>query len=272
MTKLSTQNPIHLVQITDTHLYSGLADTLLKMNTQDSLNQVIDLVNTKESIIDLILATGDIAQDASAAAYNNFSKSISKLDAPYRWIPGNHDNIAVMELIPAANDANERVITINNWLILMLDTSILGQVHGRLADKELQLIDKTLSAAQNDAEIEHCLVSLHHNPVSGSAVWMQDIGLENSEEFFVRVTQCDKVRAIVYGHIHQELDFMHGQHRCFCTPSTCIQFKPNVNNFALDQINPGYRNFKLFEDGRIESKVYRVTGSNFEVDYSSSGY
>ena len=272
MTNLSTQSPIHLVQITDTHLYSGSAATLLKMNTQDSLNHVIDLVKIKESTIDLILATGDIAQDASFDAYNNFSKAISELGAPYRWIPGNHDNIAMMELISAVTDACERVITINNWQILMLDTSILGQVHGRLADKELQLIDTTLTAAQNDAEVEHCLVCLHHNPISGGAVWMHDIGLENGEEFSDRLARFDKVRAIVYGHIHQELDFMHDQHRCFCTPSTCLQFKPNAIDFTLDNVNPGYRNFKLFEDGRIESEVYRVTGSDFEADYSSLGY
>jgi len=77
---------------------------------------------------------------------------------------------------------------------------------------------------------------------------------------------------VVYGHIHQELDFMHNGIRCFCTPSTCIQFKPNVAEFALDRLNPGYRTFRLYSDGRIESEVIRVTGVEFEADYTSVGY
>ena len=272
MTTLTTQNPIKLVQITDTHLYGSSSGTLLKMNTQDSMDHVVKILKENEQEIDLILATGDIAQDASIDTYKNFISTMEGLNAPFRWIPGNHDSAAVMKDVAMGKDADEKSVRINNWQLAFLDTSVAGQVHGKLSQAEIDFLNDTLSAAEADDAIQHCLVCLHHNPVKGNAGWMKDIGLQNRVQFFDTVKQYSKIKCIVYGHIHQELDFEHEGIRCLCTPSTCIQFKPNVTNFALDKVNPGYRSIKLHEDGSIDTEVIRVTGYTFEADFSSGGY
>ena len=101
---------------------------------------------------------------------------------------------------------------------------------------------------------------------------MKDIGLRNDREFLELLGKYEMVRSVVYGHIHQELDFMFNNIRLFCTPSTCIQFKQEVIDFALDIVNPGYRRLQLFPDGRIEAKVIRVEGHTFKADFSSAGY
>lgn len=272
MTSLITQNPIKITQITDTHLYGTPSGTLLKMNTNDTLGHVLELVKEHEEKIDLVLATGDIAQDASDKAYTNFIDIIASLDAPFRWIPGNHDNATVMNRIAEGTDASEKTAQLNNWLIVMLDSSILGQVHGKLAKSELNFLTSVLRAAEKDDSIEHCLITMHHNPVPGNSAWMKDIGLENGEKFFDALKISKKVKCVLYGHIHQELDFEHEGVRCMCTPSTCIQFKPHVTSFSLDRVNPGYRSLQLFADGTVESKVRRVSGETFEADYNSPGY
>lgn len=272
MTALKTDNPIQLVQITDTHLYGNATGTLLKMNTHHSFEHVLQIVKDHEKSIDLILATGDIAQDATPEAYEIFSSNIADLGAPFRWIPGNHDSAAIMSEAANGNGANEKTIRINNWQILMLDTSVEGQVHGRLAKQELDFLEESLAEVDSDDGVANVMVCLHHNPVQGNAGWMKDIGLHNKDQFWKILKPSQKVRCVVYGHVHQELDFIHEGIRCLCTPSTCIQFKPNVVNFALDQVNPGYRTFQLHDDGSIESKVYRVEGKEFEVDMTSAGY
>ena len=71
MNSLTKSFPIQIIQLTDTHLYGVPHGTLLKMNTQDSLQHVIDMASANEERVDLILATGDIAQDASVPAYQN---------------------------------------------------------------------------------------------------------------------------------------------------------------------------------------------------------
>ena len=82
MTSLITQNPIKITQITDTHLYGKPSGTLLKMNTSETLGHVLELVMANENEIDLVLATGDIAQDASDEAYANFLEIIASLNSP----------------------------------------------------------------------------------------------------------------------------------------------------------------------------------------------
>ena len=61
MTSLITQNSIKISQITYTHLYSMPSGTLLKMNTNETLGHVLELVKANENEIDLVLAAGDIA-------------------------------------------------------------------------------------------------------------------------------------------------------------------------------------------------------------------
>ncbi len=272
MKAMTKQFPINIVQITDTHLYGVPHGTLLKMNTKNSLSKVIQVMQGKEKKINLILATGDIAQDASQTAYENFIKTINKLKIPFRWIPGNHDNVQTMREVAAGTPINDKSVVINNWQILLLDSSIKNQVHGKLAPAELDFLEKNLQLMQESNEIEHGIVCLHHNPVPGTARWMRDIGLENGPKFFQIIAKYPKVKCVIYAHIHQELDFIHAGVRCFCTPSTCIQFKPNVTGVELDRLNPGYRSLQLYADGRIESAVVRVEGETFDADYSSAGY
>jgi 3',5'-cyclic-AMP phosphodiesterase len=269
---MTKKNPINIVQITDTHLYGTPEGTLLKMNTKHSLDRVIEVMSSNEKNIDLILATGDIAQDASQTAYERFISRISELNIPFHWIPGNHDDVTTMQKVAAGTNISQKVVSIKNWRFILLDSSIRGQVHGRIAPSELEFLEASLKDMQNADDIDHCIVCLHHNPVPGTAGWMRDIGLENGPQFFETIGNYPKVKSVIYAHIHQELDFQHKGVRCFCSPSTCIQFKPNVTGFELDRLNPGYRSFSLYKDGRIDTKVVRVTGETFDVDFSSAGY
>ena len=52
---------------------------------------VLEKVQREQTHIDLILATGDIAQDASEAAYTRFQQHLAQFDAPNYWLQGNHD-------------------------------------------------------------------------------------------------------------------------------------------------------------------------------------
>jgi Icc protein len=272
MTRETAGAPVRVVQITDTHLFRDPRAALLKLNTQDSFEKVVELMAAKEAGIDVILATGDIAQDASVEAYLRFGKAMQSFQAPFYWIPGNHDRRRVMESLEQHQDAFTNLVSLSNWQVILLDSSVVGEVHGHLSDRELIHLEESLQAAQDNPQIEHCLVCLHHNPVPGSAEWMEGIGLHNDAAFLAVIDRFKIVRAVIYGHIHQELDFMRNDVRYFCTPSTCIQFKAEVTEFALDDVNPAYRWLHLHDDGHIESAIERVTAYKFEVDHTSTGY
>ncbi len=260
-----------IVHITDTHLFRDRDECLLAFKTQESFEAVLDCIAEREAHFDLVLATGDIAQDGSVEAYQRFGRTLERFAVPFYWIPGNHDKPDVMYGVDEFPRAFDKRILAGNWQILMLDTCVPGEVHGWLEDEELAFLDEQLSRIDADPEVEHTLVCLHHNPIPGTAEWMQGIGLHNAESLFAILERHDSVRAVVYGHIHQELDFVRSGIRYFCTPSTCIQFKPGVRDFALDPINPAYRWLTLRHDGSLETGVERISGFD-QVDQSSSGY
>ena len=60
---------ISLVQITDTHLCRDEGVTLLGLDTDFSLRCVIDLVKQEVPGVHAVLATGDIADNGAATAY-----------------------------------------------------------------------------------------------------------------------------------------------------------------------------------------------------------
>lgn len=270
------ERSVRVVQITDPHLYGDPGAELLKMNTQESFERVLELIAEYEPDVDLFLATGDIAQDATPAAYERFARCLQPFRVPFYWVPGNHDRRAVMAGMNDSGavyrEASRKQVVIGNWQILMLDSSVPGQVHGRLSPKELDFLDRALATAATDPDIRHTLVCLHHNPHPGTASWMEGIGLHNADELLATLAGRDSVRAVLHGHIHQSLDYEDDGIRFLCTPSTCIQFKPGVTDFTLDDEAPAYRWLELLGDGRIETGVERLPDFEVVVDHESGGY
>ena len=66
------------------------------------------------------------------------------------------------------------------------------------------------------------------------------------------------VRAIVWGHVHQSHDSRRKGVRLLATPSTCAQFLPHSDHFAIDPAPPAYRRLTLRADGTIDTEVVRV--------------
>jgi Icc protein len=268
VSSLTSADPAFLVQLSDSHLFGEAHGTLLGMNTRDSLQKVIELVRVQQSQIDLLLATGDLSQDGTLASYQQFRELTRQLGAPARWIPGNHDEPQIMAEAAVQSALLDSVVDIGNWRVTLLDSAVPGSVPGYLQDEQLQLLARSLSEAPE----RHHLVCLHHHPVSIGCAWMEPIGLRNPEAFFEVLDRFPQVRAVLWGHVHQEIDQLRNNVRLIASPSTCIQFEPGSEDFKVGEQAPGYRWLRLLPDGRLETCVERVTGFNFQVDYGSSGY
>jgi len=263
-----TSSSVLLVQLSDSHLFAEAHGKLLGMTTRDSLEAVVDLVLAEQPHIDLILATGDLSQDGSVESYQAFRESSERLNAPKRWLPGNHDELHKMAIAAQQSDFLEPVVDVGNWRITMLDSAVPGSVPGYLEDKQLQLLAQALSEAPQ----RHHLICLHHHPVPIGAAWMEPIGLRNPEALFSVLERFPHARALLWGHVHQEFDQDRDGLKLMASPSTCIQFTPNSEDFALDSLAPGYRWLRLHDDGRLETGVSRVPADLFEVDLSGAGY
>ena len=265
---LASDSSVLLVQLSDSHLFADADGKLLGMNTHDSLQRVIERVLDEQPQVDLLLASGDLSQDGTPQSYQRFRQLHEQIPAPARWFAGNHDELPAMQAACADSDLLQPVIDLGNWRIILLDTSIPGAVPGHLSAEQLEL----LSTALNEADERHVLVAFHHHPVSIGCRWMEPIGLRNPEALFAVTDRYPQVRALLWGHIHQEFDQLRNGVRLLASPSTCVQFAPGSEEFQVDQEAPGYRWLRLHADGRLETAVSRVVGIHFEVDYSIKGY
>jgi Icc protein len=58
--------------------------------------------------------------------------------------------------------------------------------------------------------------------------------------------------------VHQASDLSRNGVRFLTTPSTCFQFLPAADNFAVDTRPPGYRWLDLMADGTVATEVVWV--------------
>ncbi len=264
----SSCEPLRLLQITDPHLLADPEGTLLGVRTRETFEAVLSHVRANHEQPHAVLATGDISQDGSDEAYRYFLSQTAFFDCPVFWFNGNHDHGPAMEQIIGGTESAAKRYRSHGWQLVFLDSSVPDQVHGHLSDAELAMLDEALSEYPDD----HALICLHHHPVEVSARWMNAIGLRNHERFFEVVDRHPQVRGILWGHIHQDLDEQRDGQRLLATPSTSVQFAPDVTDFRVDDRPPGYRWLNLYPDGRIETGVERIAAGDFGLELDSSGY
>ncbi len=247
-----TLDPIKLIQITDPHLHAHRDAKMRGVNTSDTLGAVIKHISEGKHQPDGILATGDLVQDETRGGYLRFAKMLRPLDTPVYCIPGNHDAPNLMqELLSDAPFQYCGTASFENWELLLLDSHANNDDGGQFSDTQLQTLDSNLEACAD----KHAMVLLHHHPVDMGSHWLDGVGLRQSREFLEIMRQHPHVKSIVWGHVHQASDHVRDNIRMLSTPSTCSQFLPNSDGFALDVRPPGYRWIYLYPDGSIETEV-----------------
>ena len=266
----TTDTPVQVVQLTDTHLCQMHGGTLLGMDTDHSLQAVIDLVKRERPPLHLLLGTGDLSDGGARPAYDRLQGYFDQLSSDNYWLPGNHDNREAMQAAASRPDRLCKEIRVARWQILLLDSQVPGQVGGQLGESELALLDSALAAAQ--AQNLYTMVCLHHQPVTIGCGWLDEQMVSDADAFFAVLDRYPGVRAVVWGHVHQEIDRLRNGVRLLASPSTCVQFAAGCENFKADDQPPGYRWLELHDDGRVESAVSRVRNVHFEVELDSGGY
>lgn len=257
------------MQITDTHLFASSQGCLLGLNTEQSLQAVISEIRAHHLPADLILATGDLAHDGSPAAYERIYAHLESFNLPVYCLPGNHDEALTLQetlnggLVRYTGHANH-----GSWQLIFLDSTIAHNEGGHLAPETLQALESHLQSAPGS----HTLVCLHHQPVPMNSYWLDTMAIDNRDEFFAIIDRHPQVRGILWGHVHQEYDEWRKDVRLMASPSTCVQFLPHSDTFAVDTATPGFRWLELHPDGRIETAVERIISLPGKIDMASSGY
>ncbi len=260
---------LRILQITDFHLFGDPRTKLLGVNTQNTFDAVLGLARMRDWPPDVIVVTGDLAQDGSAETYRRLRGHLVALDVPIYWLPGNHDDISVMaDCLSGDNVKAEGSFCKGKWQVILLDSTVPDKVGGYLGEDELERLDRCLDGHPD----YHALICLHHQPVSIGCAWMEPIGLDNAGPFFAVVDRHPQVRGVVWGHVHQDLTVQRKGVPLLAAPSTCFQFKPNSDKFTIDGQLPGYRLLLLQPDGAIQTEVRRLEDFVMDVETAATGY
>lgn len=223
--------------------------------TQESLQRVLDHYQAGDWRADRALITGDLIQDDSAEAYDRFRELLLPLNIRMHCVPGNHDIRELMRPIcsrpPFSYCAKEHI---HDWLLLGLDSCITGDAGGEIAADEFERLDRII----DESSAKHIMVCLHHPPVPMGSTWLDTVLLKNGDELLERLQAAGRVRLLVFGHVHQPYDAEHHGIQVIGTPSTCSQFKPGSDDFALDDRPPAYRRITLNADGSSSSELIWV--------------
>jgi len=260
---------VSLVQFSDLHLHDNPAETLLGVNTDVSFSAVVQLAKHNHWSPDLVLVTGDMVHSGSVAGYRKLLRQLQQLRSDTFCLPGNHDMPSNMhQVLNAGKVSTKRVITAGAWTIVMLDSTVPGQEGGALSLDEIQLLDKVLQQHRDS----YVLVALHHPPNSVGCTWLDSMALANPEDLFEVIDRHRHVRCVLNGHVHQHHQVIRNNVMYLSSPSTCVQFKPQCDQFAVDTRTPGYRWMRLQANGSIRTGINRLDQLPADIDIAASGY
>ncbi|MGH8199755.1 MAG: 3',5'-cyclic-AMP phosphodiesterase [Steroidobacteraceae bacterium] len=238
---------VRLTHLTDPHLYGSEGELLRGISTLPSFEATLANARQRDWPPDALLITGDLVQD-DPAGYVHFRRLLGQLRMPVLCLPGNHDEPEAMRReLDGAPFVIGGTVDLGLWRIVLLDSTIPGSAAGRLSADSLAALDSALAGADQ----RHVLVCLHHHPVPMDSHWLDRVGLQNAAAFLDVIDRHPNVRGIVWGHVHQSYDAVRKGVRLLATPSTCAQFLPHSEQFAIDRRPPGYRTLELKADGSI---------------------
>lgn len=252
-------NLIRLLQITDCHLQQEAHSAFKGYYPDQRLDKVINDLRRQTAADDQyqhLLLTGDLAHFGAQSVYRRILDKTQDLASQCHWVPGNHDDVGLMQQFP---QMQQKIIIAGKWAILLLDSTSDpdGLGSGSLSTTELKRL-----AAVDELPVEHVLLVLHHPPVEVGSQWQDKIKLANADQFWKVVDCLKKVRAVTFGHLHQEHHLVVSGVELFCTPATAPQYKKAQGTAILEDdsalMPPAYRVFELHENGSIDSFVKHV--------------
>lgn len=236
-------------------MFASLSGELRGTVTADSLQSVLDHYATGEWRAARALMTGDLIQDDSPEAYERFRDLLLPLGMRVHCVPGNHDVRELMQSVcrqpPFSYCAYEEI---GDWLLIGVDSCVSGEAGGAVSAAELE----RLSDVVVSSPAKHVFVFLHHPPIPMGSAWLDTVGMANGDEVLERLRMLGRIRALAFGHVHQEYDDDYEGIRILATPSTCRQFMPGSDEFAVDEKPPAYRRIELAADGTVATEVIWV--------------
>lgn len=258
-----------ILQITDQHIMAATGATLLGVDTEYYFRQTLAHAHARHGPFDLLLLTGDLAQEPGPASYRRILDILAEYPTPCLCLPGNHDDPELMQRLLVTDRVSCRKhLQLANWQIVCLDSSLAHSPAGELADTELAFLQQCLRTAADTPS----LIALHHHCVPSGSPWLDTMQIRNSDALLAILAGHANARLLVCGHVHQAFDTAHGRIGIHATPSTCFQFQRQTRELTISTERPGYRLIDLAADGSYATRCWRIAEDLTGLDRQTGAY
>lgn len=214
-----------IAQITDCHVVERGALLADRVDTAAGLRAAVDRIGSLAPLPDLVIATGDLVNDARSEQYDHLVELLAPLPMPIVAIPGNHDDRTELRrrfpsLPPGGPDEPiHHVVDGHEVRVVALDSTVPGEHGGRLGPTQLDWLDGVLA----DDASRPTLVALHHPPFLTGVGWMDEVGLADADALAAVIGRYRTVVAVVAGHVHRPVTTAFAGTVASCWPSTGAQ-------------------------------------------------
>jgi Icc protein len=212
---------MRILHLSDTHIRQTDGLNPVGVDPRASLRRILDDCHEVRHL-DVILVTGDVADDGSRAAYEHARDVIVEFarsrQVPALFAMGNHDerqaftdilgnghfDAAGGEPDPASalpgSDERVAVSLISGYRIVTLDSSVPGKVYGWLGREQLDWLRAILAEPAPNGTV----LAFHHPPIALDVQVQQLLGLSNGTDLAEAIRGTD-VQLVLCGHFHLQL-------------------------------------------------------------------
>jgi len=245
-----TKQYYKVIQITDCHLFKT-NPFLFSVNCNENFISVINKIKNNDlKDADAIFLTGDLSQDESKESYELIVKQLANINLPIYWIPGNHDDIDVMESVfdtsPFFKGSHFKTL---QWNFIFLNTKKIGTDKGYISENELTFLQSRLDQIDNN---KPTAIIMHHHPVPVGTPLIDEYVLVNNSLFMMEIK--GKVDLVICGHVHGDYSIKCENITIETAPATCLQWTKGTNKLNIEN-KIGYKIYYFKEKSYVAKSV-----------------
>lgn len=246
--KIKKNENIKIGQISDPHIGNN-EDLVQGIDVRENFK--IALKEMIKEKLDLLVLSGDLADNGEIGSYEFIAKEMKCYKRPWCFIAGNHDDLSKMdEIFAIASEFKDGEYyykkEILNIPLLFLDSS-----SNRVSSKQLEWFEIEAQKIE-----KNFMLFMHHPPCKAGHRFMDaKYALENIEEVQRSFNKFDHLKFIFCGHYHSSLEAGFGNKKVFICPSSQMIIDEFTPYFCLKSSNPAWRIIECYS-GQLETKVY----------------
>jgi 3',5'-cyclic AMP phosphodiesterase CpdA len=179
---------------------------------------------------DVLIATGDLTDHATAEEYGLLRELLAPLTMPVYLVVGNHDERgAIRTAFPdhhyLTGEDGFVQYTVENFAVrlVVLDTLVPGAPGGALCAQRLQWLDRRLAESDRPT-----VIAQHHPPLVTGMTIMDRMALADPDAEAAVISRYGHVERIISGHYHRNIQARFAGTVASVCPSTAHQLLLNL--------------------------------------------